>query len=683
MENINFVEGISKKDTQEISHTLEKAVFIICLLSLIAVPLLFFPFLSDALEFPKQLLVFFLGVAGLLLWAVKNVLRGKFSWSRSAFDLPMLILPIIVIVSGALSPNIYAALPTEAILIVGGACLYFLFAGVPQKETAVEKIALFLSISAALIGALLVVQEAFALLAPVLKITTGLFIFNPGFNFAGSALAAALFLACVLPLSIALRKKAVMVPLMVLIAAGFLCSIAILYQNRPILLDHLSGWKIATGVLREGPKAALLGIGPGNTIDAFTAYKPTEFNASDFWNLRFGTSSNLYFSILTSFGLLGFGLLIYFAVRFILIAKSRLSLEHTDPLEKGLIASVGLILALGLVFPAPLLSLFLLFVVSGTLMSYYRLKGVSLYSKVEESTRLKFPLIGLSIALLVILIGGGFFLAKFALADYFFASSLQAAAQNKGKETYDLQIKALELNPYNSNYRISYSQTNLALANSLAGQPNLTDEQKQTVVALVQQAIREARLGAALAPQRAAAWENLSLVYRNLINFAQGASDWAVASQNQAVQLDPTNPRLRLDLGGIYFAAKDYQSAAQIFNQAVNLKPDFANAHYNLAQALKGLGQNQLAIQELQTTATLVCATANGKADCDRVNGEVTELNKTISEAAEATKSAAVVPPAPETQEPLATPGAQTSNLPKTEITPTPKVSSNSGELQQ
>ncbi len=692
MENLsipNPMENISTEDKKQIADTLGKVVLAICFISAVAIPLFFLPFFADPIEFPKQLLVFFLGIVGLLLWSIRNVIRGKFMFARTVFDLPILLLAIIGIVSAVLTPNLYASLSSETLILVGGACFFFLFANAPEKEATLEKLPLFFAISGAILSALVLVQLVFSLVASRVAQGPTLFFLNPGFNPAGSALAAALFLVGILPFVIGLwksesfKQRDLMLPLLILIGAGIVSSSVILFQNRPILLDHLSGWKIATSVLGESPKSALLGVGPGNIIDAFTLYKPASFNGSEIWNLRFSTSSNFYLSILTSLGIFGIALVILFAVKFALVAKSRLSLDKTPALEKGLIGSIAVILVLGLIFPLPLLSLFLLFATSGILMANYRLKGVSLYSKsVDYSKGKAFSLI-ISVILLVMLLGGGYFLGRFALADYFFAQSLQAAAANNGKNTYDLQIKALDFNPYNTNYRTAYAQTNLALANSLAGQANLTDEQKQTVVTLVQQAIREGRLAAALAPRRASAWENLSLVYRNLINFAQGADQWAVASQQQAVALDPTNPRLLLDLGGIFFAAKDYQTSAQLFNQAVNLKPDFANAHYNLAQALKGLKQNDLAVQELQTTATLVCAAPNGKADCDRVNSEIAEVNKLIANPeAEATPSAEVAPQPDTTQEPLATPGATQSNLPAARPTPVPQVSSESGELQ-
>jgi tetratricopeptide (TPR) repeat protein len=55
---------------------------------------------------------------------------------------------------------------------------------------------------------------------------------------------------------------------------------------------------------------------------------------------------------------------------------------------------------------------------------------------------------------------------------------------------------------------------------------------------------------------------------------------------------------LRVEAGGIYYANGDYLSAANLFRQAANLKPDYANAHYNLAKALLMLQNYTLALQE-------------------------------------------------------------------------------------
>ena len=106
---------------------------------------------------------------------------------------------------------------------------------------------------------------------------------------------------------------------------------------------------------------------------------------------------------------------------------------------------------------------------------------------------------------------------------------------------------------------------------------------KREITKLIQQAIREAKVATVLNPTSAAYWENLAQLYRNLINFAEGSDQWAIAAYQQAITNDPINPRLRVNLGGLFYALGNYEAAIRRFENAVNLKPDYTNGYYNLA----------------------------------------------------------------------------------------------------
>jgi hypothetical protein len=132
-------------------------------------------------------------------------------------------------------------------------------------------------------------------------------------------------------------------------------------------------------------------------------------------------------------------------------------------------------------------------------------------------------------------------------------------------------------------------------------------------------------------------------------------------------------------LGGVYLSLKDYQSAAQIFSQAVNLKPDLANAHYNLAFALQNLSLTDQAIQELQLAASLVCFDGQS-ADCQKVKNELAALGQATPSAqvaGTATPSGQLEPASP-----LATSSGQNPNLPRARTVPPARISTPSGEIQ-
>jgi cytochrome c-type biogenesis protein CcmH/NrfG len=213
-------------------------------------------------------------------------------------------------------------------------------------------------------------------------------------------------------------------------------------------------------------------------------------------------------------------------------------------------------------------------------------------------------------------------------AEYYLRKSIEAAIANNGSATYDFQRKAINMNPQRSEYRNTYAQTNLLLASNLSQSENLTDNDRSTIQTLIAQAIREARLSTEVVnPLSAGSWEVRANVYRSLIGVADNADRWALGAYNTAIQLDPTNPRLRLEAGGIYYVNQDYLSAANLFRQATNLKPDYANAHYNLAQALKQLQNYPLAQRELELVLRLI---DQDSIDYQRVTAEIEEL-KTLT----------------------------------------------------
>ena len=198
-------------------------------------------------------------------------------------------------------------------------------------------------------------------------------------------------------------------------------------------------------------------------------------------------------------------------------------------------------------------------------------------------------------------------------AEILFKKSIDAISLNDGKGVYDNLLRAVQMYPQNERFRGQFAQVNLLLANNIARKSQdsaakpentggadavgpdgktdkpastLTDQERQSVAQFIQQAISEAKALVALNPQKASSWNTLAVIYRNVINVADGAQAWTVASYQEALRRDPLNPQLLLNLGGVYYGAKTYDLSTQSFQQAVLAKPNWANAHYNLAWSL-------------------------------------------------------------------------------------------------
>ena len=203
-------------------------------------------------------------------------------------------------------------------------------------------------------------------------------------------------------------------------------------------------------------------------------------------------------------------------------------------------------------------------------------------------------------------------------------------ASANAQKTYLLENEAIRDFPYRSDYHRVFSQINLALANSLAqniqgGSPSA--EVQRSITTLLQQSINSGRNAVILSPLTSLNWQNLSQVYRSLINVGQNAEQFAVASMDQGIALDPYNPQLYIQRGGIYYQLRQFDAAQQQFQIAINLKRDFANAYYNLGHALEEKGDLQGALAAYQTVKQL---SLGNQANLDRINAEISSLEAKI-----------------------------------------------------
>lgn len=395
-------------------------------------------------------------------------------------------------------------------------------------------------------------------------------------------------------------------------------------------------WVVVSSVIRDFP---VLGTGPSTFNINYTRYKPLSANANDYWNVRFDKPYSEAFSAIGGLGIVGVIVSLAFvlkSLKFTLDTKRNVTNHNiAGTLAVGV---VGLLTAFAFTY-STVATAFLFFMFLALVVAKNRIESVNRVESVHLrlsslTTNSGMSLVSgekevlqyiVALPLTALAIVGGFYLYKQYAAEYYMRRAIAAAQENNGSLTYQMQQKAISVNPRRDAYHNSYANTNLALATTLATQDEVTEDEKTTIQALIAQAIRSSRVTTeVLNPLSAANWETRANIYRALIGVAEDAEEWAVRSLNAAIQLDPANPRLRLALGGIYYANQDYLSAANLFNQAVSLKNDYANAHYNLAQAYKQLNRLPEAQRELLIVERLVTESSE---DAEKVAAELRELS--------------------------------------------------------
>ncbi len=652
------------------------------------VPIAFAPLTVDFFTPHKQLVLVALASIALLAWAVRTVIAGQVRLTLTPATLPAALLMLVYIVSSFLqSPNLIQAMLGQTSTIIALVVIFFTTTSVLDDSRHIRRTLIAAFTALALCAIFLIyefsgVGKAFASIP---------WLGNPNLNPIGGPLP---FLTLAIPLLPAMIlmglksqrmpfKLALFIASALTIIAGIMAVSLLTPLNkvpRLVLLPVSAGWTIAIDVFKS-LRTALLGTGPESFGVTFSQFKPFGINIGSFWNVRFNSSADELLTIVTTVGLLGLLAFAFTTLRPLMLHARQKTLNLTE--SQAIRIILALTLVMGLLFPATIALWTLTFVMLALVA--IDLKSTNLTNEVEVSlfsikstkmvsedaslptrphkTRQIFPVLVLVLTLLLIA-SAVYFHGKAYAAQAVYYRSLQSAAANKGTDTYNQQIRSIALNPFDSTVRMSYSQTNLALANAIAAQGNLSDQDKANVTQLIQQAIREAKAATVLNPRDAAVWENLANIYRQLVNLAQGADNWAVAAYTQAIRFDPLNPQLRLDLGGLYFSLRNYEEAINLFQQAVDAKPNWANAYYNLATAYKENKQYAKAYQMMQVVIQLV---DQSSPDFAKAQTELGELQKMAQKEAGNT----VQTPAPTSeqgsaQQPLATP----TPLPKPSVSP-------------
>jgi len=602
------------------------------------IPLFFLPLTPNFFDFNKSYLLFILASISLISFCLRSITRRQIQLTLSPASFPFFFLIIIFLLSSIFqSPNTHQAL-FEHVAPIISLIIIFITTTSSQKNKSLIKKTFYALIASSLIASLISIYQA----SDLNSFSSITWLQNKTFSPLGNPLSLITFLFPLLPAFIFLIFKtksvwektfSVVTSIIIILALATQISFYLPPNQitQFILLPYTAGWSITVDIFKS-LRTILLGVGPGNFINAFSVLRPISLNLTPYWNVRFNVSSSYILTLLTTTGILA-------TISFLLAQINTLKqFKKTETKSPYLIASF-IILAIS--------SLTLLLLPSNTSLltiNFLSLSLVVLQLKIQSSPSIKdqvfslvasshqntrkTPVLSLALSFFSFLLLIFFWIP--ATNDYLAARATYKAFVNLNQDTsiaYQELEKAYLTSPTNSTYRTNFAQTSLAIANNIAAKTDLTDEDRTQITQLIEQSIRESKNAIQLNPQNVIYWENLASVYNQLTNFAEGAVDWTIASYSQAIQLDPTNPELRLNLGGVYLSLSDNTQAIKLFEQAINLKSDWPNAHYNLAAAYKANQQYAPALQQMQIVSELIPPES---ADYQRVQLELKELQKLV-----------------------------------------------------
>ncbi|MBU0570319.1 tetratricopeptide repeat protein, partial [Patescibacteria group bacterium] len=621
------------------NKTLNKIEACILYAIIFLVPITTLPISPNIFVVGKLSVLVFGVILVFLLKAVRVIYSGKLEIKTGKFDFPVLLIIAAYLASALLrTPNKMEAflLPGTATIITTSGLLYFLLNQLNKEGKKHILPALFFS---GTVFSAITLLAFSGLLAKIPQLPA--IVRSPAFTPEGGFLPSAIFLGVLLPIGVSLisnKKKTVQKTLLAISSAvivfGFAISVYNLIPGKPFspkFPNFSTDWNIAIDALKNSP---ILGVGPGNYLTAFNRYRPLSYNNTELWAVKYSTARSFYLTVFTETGLLGTAgiiMLLLGVYRTLLHLRGGTPFKNTnksDSSDGGIIPTLALALLLIILvfFPATLLTIAVIFILlasstTGKKTTFNltastcadRQAGLTAEGtdKSQSAIASKLPALLVSLPVIAAMLWTGYHASQIVKAEYTFNKGINALAQNRALDTYNLMIKAINTNPQVDRYRSTYARVNLALANSIASKPEIAEVDRANITQLIQQAITEAKTAVALNPLRAGNWEMLGRIYQSIIPLAQGADAFAVQTFRNAVSLDPINPNTRIALGGVYYETGDFANAVKVFELAVVAKPNHANARYNLAFALREAGQLDRAITEMTNVLSLVDRTTN------------------------------------------------------------------------
>lgn len=553
-------------------------IIFVCAALTVLIPLFFSTLTPNFISSPKEILLTLGILAILAISLVQLLLHKKINLPTLSFSLPLLFFIAAIIASLIFNPEGRPeALGSRGLSLILLPLLAIFLSGNLTVSLRTLFVNLFIA-STSLLAIHSLLSLTFLHTSPYLPS----FMQNISFTPTGNYTTTLVLILIAVALSIAhlkssaARYKPFLAGSLIIHTIAAVAIVSLMLPGSalaPSLIPYTASWSIALDALKS-LRSLLFGIGLSNYSLLYSAVKPISLNITPFWNTLPTTATSELLTLLPTSGVIATTTLLY------LIFKSLLRSFSTPLFLPTIIISLSLIL-----LPATLPLYFTFFL-------FY-----SLTSSELSSTHHLSPLVSQILAgcfgILILLVG--YFAIRSYGSEYYMRRAQLALDSNDSQRVYDLHLKAIQLSPNISNYHLSFAEINFRLASALSQKESLTDSDRDTITRLIQQSIQSGKTAIELRPNDSRTWLTVAKIYQNLINIADGADSFAEQTFARALSLDRANPLLHLEyailLSQLANNQKDPAQAGPIFNRAIasiqtaiQLKPDYANAYYNLAK---------------------------------------------------------------------------------------------------
>jgi len=405
----------------------------------------------------------------------------------------------------------------------------------------------------------------------------------------------------------------VFISLLFLIGSGSLNKLIEKYVNfsnsevRPALVTTS---QIAWKAIRHNPA---FGTGPNTFVIDWALWQPKDIATTVFWQTDFNEGYSTMSTFVATTGIIGLLVWILFFVVLVMRGSQSLRIALKDPLSNYFILTTFLISLYSwivfVVYTPNILMLMLAFVSSGILIGilvYRQVIDVKEYSFLNDPRNSFFAILSLMVLMILALSVTYLYVEKFTSVIYFSKglkaeSSLESLAQSEKN-----LINAISLDKNDLYYR-TLSQVYLEEIKILVNDKKISAD---ALKADLQQLINFAQNAGSLAvnqnPKQYLNYINLGNIYASLVPLSvENSFENAMSSYTKAEALAPSNPSIILAKAQLEILNKNNIEARKFIQAALDLKINYTEAYFLLAQIESAEGNMASAIKQVEKAAEI------------------------------------------------------------------------------
>lgn len=454
-------------------------------------------------------------------------------------------------------------------------------------------------------------------------------------------------------------QKNIVIPLFLVVAAVALWLIPVPAPRGISVPPEISpSYGASLDIMAETLKnQPVFGSGLETFPYVYARFKNASLNQTNFWGVNFNDSTSEILTLGATSGI--FGLMAWLAFAFVFLSYAYRAQINADlagarglssvggessgggtgaTWKTGLFASWVFILVSKFLYPTPLaleLAFWILpalFVVAQINADQARINADNSSASIRDNVwRYYFQAgsvktLAMFFVLTVVLLGtlvGAYFSVKRWRAEKTYARAAVVENNVEGRDTIlDGIARAIALNPYEARYFRSLSQVMFQkmgdVVSEIQKRSGAERQAKPEETTLLQnltvQTINSVERARRLDPQNVAVLVESAEAYKNLAGLVQGSEELAIQNYERATEMEPINPFIKTQLGQLYLVKSnlfDYSGAAAVdadlaakaktvFEEALKLNPNYANARYFWALIKDKEGEKPLALENFR-----------------------------------------------------------------------------------